>query len=267
MIYLFSGPGLRILESLSFTTTLFAFDYDGTLSRIVPSPESARMTARISKLIELLATQVPVAVISGRGVEDLKGRLPFSPTYLVGNHGLEGTLSRSDSLESLEKLCKGWKEKLTHSFSGNQFGVTIEDKIFSLALHYRNSRHKKNARLKILEVVSGLIPAPRIVMGKCVVNLVAPGGPHKGVALLELILHSGVKSAFYIGDDDTDEDVFSLNDPRIVTVRVGLKKTSRAQFFLKKQAEMERLLKQLVDYTKPRSGQVIYGTEYAEVKR
>lgn len=250
MIYLFSEPGLRILESLSFTKTLFAFDFDGTLARIVKAPDRAGMSQPVALSTKQLATQVPVAIISGRSVADLTARLPFSPTYVVGNHGLEGTLSRMDSLESLQSLCKIWKSQLAVSLSPDDLGVTIEDKVFSLALHYRSSRQKKKAKLKILESVTNLNPSPRIVMGKRVINLVAPGGPHKGVALLELILHSSVKSAFYIGDDDTDEDVFSLNDPRIVTVRVGLKRSSRAQFYIKTQTEILRLLQLLTEFTK-----------------
>jgi trehalose-6-phosphatase len=51
-------------------------------------------------------------------------------------------------------------------------------------------------------------PAPRIVLGKSVINLIPAGAPHKGVALLELMVHLKIQCALYIGDDDTDEDVF-----------------------------------------------------------
>jgi trehalose 6-phosphate phosphatase len=53
-------------------------------------------------------------------------------------------------------------------------------------------------------------------------------------------------AALYIGDDDTDEDVFSLPDTRILTVRIGKKRISAARFFLKKQTEVTEVLRSIV---------------------
>jgi trehalose 6-phosphate phosphatase len=61
-----------------------------------------------------------------------------------------------------------------------------------------------------------------------------------------LMLQTGIKSAFYIGDDDTDEDVFSLPNTRIFTVRVGRKVSSQAQYFISEQAEINPLLRTLL---------------------
>ncbi len=125
-------------------------------------------------------------------------------------------------------------------------GIFVEDKTFSLALHYRKSRNKKRARLELFSLIEKLHPSPRVILGKCVMNLLPAGGPHKGVALLEAMIKLNLRCAFYIGDDDTDEDVFSLPDNRIVSARVGLRGSSQAQFFLKRQSEMNKLLKSLI---------------------
>jgi trehalose 6-phosphate phosphatase len=53
-------------------------------------------------------------------------------------------------------------------------------------------------------------------------------------------------AALYIGDDDTDEDVFSLPDTRILTVRIGKNKISAARFFLKRQTEITEVLRSIV---------------------
>jgi trehalose 6-phosphate phosphatase len=53
-------------------------------------------------------------------------------------------------------------------------------------------------------------------------------------------------AALYAGDDDTDEDVFSLPDTRILTVRIGKKKISAARFFLKRQTEITEVLRSIV---------------------
>ncbi|NUM89735.1 MAG: trehalose-phosphatase, partial [Bdellovibrionales bacterium] len=77
--------------------------------------------------------------------------------------------------------------------------------------------------------------------------------PHKGTALVEAMRHIGAEAAFYVGDDDTDEDVFSLPEGNIVTVRVGRRAGSRAQFFLQRQRDINRLLRRLVSLEEKRS--------------
>jgi trehalose 6-phosphate phosphatase len=247
---LFSKSGLKILESLAFTKTLYAFDFDGTLSKIVRVPSQAGMSARTLGLITRLSKVAPTAIISGRSIADLKPRVGFRPNYVIGNHGLEGLerldAQRGKSLERAAEVCVKWRRELEkYRFAT---GVEIEEKSYSLALHYRRCRNKRDARLQILDALTALRPSPRIILGKAVVNLVPTGAPHKGVALMELMMHSGAKSAFYIGDDDTDEDVFALPDTRILTVRVGKKQSSRAQYYIERQADISRLLSLLVDF-------------------
>lgn len=247
---LFAADSLRILESLAFTETLYAFDFDGTLSKIVRSPEDATIRASTDALIKKLSKNAPVAIISGRSIEDLKSHLGFIPPHLVGNHGLEGLGARPDALETAHKICTEWTGYLKKHLPSEHLktGVEIEDKSYTIAVHYRKSAAKKKVKLAILTAAANLDPKPRIILGKCVVNLLPPGAPHKGVALVELMLQTGIKSAFYIGDDDTDEDVFSLPNARIFTVRVGKKATSQAQFFIKNQVEIDRTIKTILRF-------------------
>lgn len=251
MIYLFSDNGLRFLESVCFARTLFAFDFDGTLSKIVKNPEEAKINKTTLKLLHKLSEVAPVAIISGRSLKDLKEKFNPSPGYLVGNHGLEGIHSRDQKLEIFRQSCEKWKKHLTQALietRGSPDGIEIEDKMYSIAVHYRKSRSKRQAKTMILNTLTKLTPSARIILGKCVVNIVPTGAPHKGVALLELMLKSDTKSALYIGDDDTDEDIFTLPNSRIFTIRVGLKKTSEAKFYLKRQNEMNLLLEKLLDF-------------------
>lgn len=51
-----------------------------------------------------------------------------------------------------------------------------------------------------------------------------------------------------MGDDETDEDVFALDDPaRLVTVRVGAKRRSRAAFYVPDQKSVDTLLATLLE--------------------
>jgi len=191
-----------------------------------------------------------VAIISGRSIADLKNHLKFVPPHLIGNHGLEGLGTRPDALEIARETCKEWRAHLEKHLSSDHFqaGLEIEDKSYSIAVHYRKCATKKPIKLTILEAAANLNPKPRIILGKCVVNLLPPGAPHKGVALVELMLQTGIKSAFYIGDDDTDEDVFSLPNARIFTVRIGRKSNSQAQYFVEGQSEIDRTLKAVLRF-------------------
>lgn len=256
MRYLFTESGKRLLESLSFTRTLFAFDFDGTLARIVRTPDEACLQMETARLLHCLSERVPTAIISGRSIRDLRPRLDFTPNFLIGNHGLEGLAKFAESEEITLQTCQSWKTQLFKALFKDPAShqLELEDKQFSLALHYRKSRNKRNAKLAVFECLTNLSPAPRVIPGKCVVNLVPPGGPHKGVALMEAMLQANVKSAFYIGDDDTDEDVFSLPDARVMTVRVGSKRNSNAKFYIRRQSEINRLLKLILQYLEPRKG-------------
>jgi len=256
MKYLFNNDSLRILESFCFAPTLFAFDFDVTLAPIVRDPAKAYPLYKTLPLIIRLCRSSPVAVVSGRSYRDISTRLGFRPRFLVGNHGLESSGSTHLLLTSARKVTRHWKESLSSRLRAFQ-GVEIEDKEFSLAMHYRKARAKAFTRLGLLDACSSLSPAPRIIMGKCVINLLPVGAPHKGTALLDLMVEAGVKAAFYIGDDDTDEDVFSLPGARLFSVRVGESRISSAGYFIRKQSEIDELLRRLIAYVegnKERSG-------------
>lgn len=244
MIHLFKPEGYQAIDAFCMANTLFAFDYDGTLAPIVEDPNTAFMRKNTTKLLNDISKFAPVAIISGRARRDVKIFIPASIDYVIGNHGLEGLPGGLASLDFAETATKSWHAHLK-SLS-NLDGVVIENKTYSLAIHYRKCRDKRQTKAKILDLVSSLSPPPRIVMGKCVVNLISPGAPHKGVALLELMLRSGCRSAIYFGDDDNDEDVFTLGEESLLTVRVGRNDSSASLFYLESQKEVDHALERCV---------------------
>ncbi|MCI0651609.1 MAG: trehalose-phosphatase [Planctomycetes bacterium] len=250
MKYLFTAAGRRLLESTTFTKTLYAFDFDGTLAKIVDHPKAARIGAKTRNLMRSLSRALPTAILSGRATEDLAPRLGFSPAYLIGNHGAEGLPMQRDQARLARAACSKWMEQIERSWRvvASIPGIVLEDKGYSIALHYRRSRTKKRARHALFELTQKLSPPPRLVLGKQVINIVPVGAPHKGVALLELMMHERASCALYVGDDDTDEDVFALPDARVITARVGARANSEAQFYLRRQSEVNRLLELLLSY-------------------
>lgn len=246
---LFSESSMRILESLSFTDTLYAFDFDGTLAPIVENPEDAKMKESTERLFAKLSAKVPTAIISGRSLKDLRSRVPVPVRYLIANHGLEG-LPRATAIDELRTQCGKWREQIEIRLRSltKDPGVTLEDKEYSLSIHYRKSRRKKAAKDAIVKSFEGLSPDARPIAGKLVFSVVPVGGPHKGMALSRLLQHSGLRFAFYIGDDDTDEDVFGMRDSKIFSVRVGNSRKTEAKYYISKQTDIDKVLKALLSF-------------------
>lgn len=140
-----------------------------------------------------------------------------------------------------------WTALLAERLQGHQ-GVVVEDKGYSVAIHYRASRSKRAARSAIATAVNELGPDLRVFGGKHVVNVVSPDSPHKGLAVERILQQVGVDTAIYVGDDTTDEDVFCLQLPagRLLGIRVGISSVSRAAYFVRDQRAVDMLLSVLV---------------------
>lgn len=247
MDYLLTNKGRENLESHLNGHSLYAFDFDGTLAKIVPNPYAARLGRSVRSWLEALAKRAPTAVISGRSLEDLRFRIGTTVPYLIGNHGSEGCHVVQEDLQQVRETCQGWLQLIADRFQVElaQSGVLVETKSYSFSFHYRTVDQRHEARALISRIVEELSPSPRIVLGKSVVNVMPPSAWHKGTALLECMRRLGCATALYVGDDETDEDVFGLGDHRILTVRIGKKNTSSARFFLKRQTEITQMLRLL----------------------
>ena len=89
MKHLFTTEGEIALQAVMRLRPLLAFDFDGTLAPIVARPDEARVAEAVSRGLAALARDLPVAIITGRSVADVRPRLGFAPHYVIGNHGAE----------------------------------------------------------------------------------------------------------------------------------------------------------------------------------
>ena len=242
MRYLLSSRNVGVLAQLAWSRVLLAFDFDGTLAPIVPDRRAAAMRKRTSQLFAQACSRYPCAVISGRAQSDVLTRLAGARVkYVVGNHGLEPGTELAYFARQTARAAPLLREGLA-SLSG----IDVEDKRYSLSVHYRRSRHKASARAAIDSAVAALPCQMRTIRGKQVVNVVPEGAPHKGDAILQLRKLAEADTALYVGDDLTDEDVFALDQPgRLLTVRVGVSRSSAAAYFLRHQREIDILLSKL----------------------
>jgi trehalose 6-phosphate phosphatase len=241
--------GRQRLDQIVKPGTLCAFDFDGTLSPIVDQPDQARLSPEAVRRLVTLSGLAPVAVITGRSLADIGPRLQFQPDFLVGNHGMEGLWADLPRAERCRELCRGWHASLSQALQSRTDidpKVWIENKEYSLSVHFRSVDDPVRTEQQLAALFARMTPLPRIVGGKLVANLVAPGASDKGAALEHLIKVSAAPSAIYVGDDVTDEDVFKLARGDLLSVRIEPAPGSAAPFYLDSQSDILRLLDELI---------------------
>jgi trehalose 6-phosphate phosphatase len=245
LIYAFSPEGVACLDAVLATHPLLAFDIDGTLAPIVARPQDARLPDDIQECLTNLARRTDVAIITGRSVSDARRMLAFEPRYLIGNHGAEGMSAWRERTAGFAQTVRDWRGTLDSCAVLESTGVTIEDKRYSLSLHYRQAPDAQAARRAILACLDALHPAPKTIDGKAVVNVLPRDAPDKGEAMRALIDETGYRNVLYVGDDDTDETVFGLHLPSVLSLRVEPATDSEAALFLRDQREVLTLMQHI----------------------
>lgn len=242
---LFSPDGLATLANYVVPDTLFAFDLDGTLAPIVAEYSAAIIDEPVRATLERLLKLAKVAVITGRSRKDALAILGLEPHLLIGNHGAEwppGDISRGWGHVS---FCLKWREQLHDKLFGSQ-GIEIEFKGESISIHYRKAEDQEQAIDLITTEINKLVPAPRIIGGKYVVNLLPMDALTKGEALKAAMDALGTERAIYFGDDVTDEEVFQLNGIDLLGVHIGEERQTAAAYYLSDQSGLLGLLNSMV---------------------
>ena len=248
MKHLFRPEGEAALLSVLKRQPLLAFDFDGTLTPIVARPEDAHLSKAVSTRLSVLAQHLPVAIVTGRKVSDVRERLGFEPHFIVGNHGAEDS-ARSASVQAAPVSMELLRVELNSmSPQMSQMGVVLEDKGYSLALHYRWSRNREQAQQWIAQVLQSHSDL-EIFGGKMVVNVLPKGSPAKAEAAKSLLQRSGRSCLVFAGDDVNDEPVFCIAPADWLTIRVGRDSgRSQAQYYLDSPSEMAMVLERMVSF-------------------
>jgi len=247
MKHLSSPQGRNALRNLSLARTLFAFDFDGTLAPIVPRPNAARAAIGVQRRLAQLARSALVAVISGRSLADLRERIPGEVRHCIGNHGSEGVVEANDA-DAMRQICGAWVSQLRGYLADpeSNAGIIIEDKGLTLSVHYRLAADRALAAQRLSALVLQLVPVPRVIGGKLVLNLLPPNARTKFDALVDLAQREVVERVLFVGDDETDELVFAQAPVHWTTVRVEPDCMSQARFYIDRQSDVSVLLDQLL---------------------
>ncbi len=211
------------------------------LCRTRPWRDLPRATRR---LLAAAADRYPCVVISGRARHDVTKRVGSIPLFHVsGNHGLEPWAQTA----GYARRVKGWVRRLRERLASYS-GVVVEDKTYSVTIHYRNAVHGRRLLAAIDRAVRGLRGA-RSLGGQQAISLVPRDAPTKGAALEHARRLLACDTAIYVGDDQADEDAFSAaHADRLLAIRIGARRQSRAPYYLRNQPEIDDLLRALLAF-------------------
>jgi trehalose-phosphatase len=230
-------------------------DYDGTLTPIVSQPEDAWLADSMRQTLRELAARAPVAILSGRDLDDVRRRVDIDSIVYGGSHGFDiagpGGLRRQMATEFLPDL--DVVEKELHEALDGVPGARVERKLFSVAAHYRNVKENDVAAVeRAVAAMAARHSKLGRIDGKKVYELLPDIAWGKGKAVIWLLETLGLESRsggirpIYIGDDRTDEDAFRALEQRGIGILVSEQsQPTAASYSLKDPAEVERFLRAL----------------------
>jgi trehalose 6-phosphate phosphatase len=191
-------------------------DVDGTILDLAATPREVWVPPSLRHDISRLSERTggAVALVSGRSLNDLD--LLFSPLQLpaVGGHGAEfrPQVGGEPELRRTAPLGAALKRKFA-TVAEIGPGIVIEDKTYSIALHYRLAPDLENLVKEAVTRICAENPSAsiEILHGKSVVEIKQLGF-NKGTAVRELMRLPPFadRHPIFIGDDVTDESVFEI---------------------------------------------------------
>ena len=195
--------------------SMLFLDYDGTLSPIVSDPAAAKLVDGAAEALELAAKASPVAILSGRDLEDVRSRVDIPGLWYAGSHGFEltgpdGTRHQNETAAQFIPILERAAAELSRSLAGIT-GVRVEHKRYAVAVHYREVAAERVGEVVAAAHAVGARDGLRVTGGRMIVELRPDIDWDKGTTLAwirDRIDKTGSMLPIYIGDDLTDEDAF-----------------------------------------------------------
>jgi trehalose 6-phosphate synthase/phosphatase len=222
----------RIAQTVSAGNRVALFlDYDGTLREIEREPSLAKPTPALHDFLKRLAEtmNVDVTIISGRSRDDIQAWLGGYPFRLLAEHGARRRQPGSQVWEQLDCTVNyAWKEELLNIlrlYKEATPGSLVEEKRSSLVWHYRMADRefgewKARKLTRQLAALAANQPI-QVHHGKKIVE-VSAAQVNKGAAVAQVLAEEHpYECVLCAGDDRTDESMFALNTPGLLSVKVG----------------------------------------------
>ena len=231
--------------------SIVLLDYDGTLVSFRENPEDAKPDEEILKSLRAVAAnpKIKLVIVSGRDRKTLSRWLGKVSNCIIAEHGAwirDGGKWRRTSPET-----PGWKKEVLsvlEIFSDRTPGSFVEEKNYSLVWHYR----KVDPALAVVrvgeinEALAGMVQNlnVRVTQGNKIVE-VGDLSVNKGAGVLPWFSGGGWDCAIAMGDDVTDEDMFSALPSYAYSIKVGHGRPSRARFYTPSVAEARQFVHRL----------------------
>jgi trehalose 6-phosphate phosphatase len=203
-------------------------DIDGTILELAATPGEVVVTPQIRKLLRNLDTACrgAFALVSGRslsGIDALFGNPGLSAS---GLHGVEcrtgyNGVTHVQSVDAT--VMQSFRDRL-RAYTDQHPGLMLEDKKFSIAIHFRNASNLQAEVEEILrDTIAGHDSVFHIQSGKMIAEI-KPRLSNKGLAIKRFMQTPPFRGRIplFIGDDITDEDGFhAVNELGGISIKVG----------------------------------------------
>ena len=241
---------------LSEKSKLIFLDFDGTLVPIASKPDAIHFDAKTKKILTSLVNNrhIHLVIISGRTLKDLSSYVGSKNMTLAGNHGLEvkgrgvQLPIRARQARKLNHLIRLMFQKFTEAFNCYT-GVWVENKHYTLSIHYRNLPQDQEIIFKeLVRFFKEKYDHYPVLWtyGKKVVEIRPSVYWGKGDTVMYFMKKFRKAIPIAIGDDKADEDMFRvLNNRRGISVRVGRSSSSLADYYLRSPLEVRDFLQKL----------------------
>ena len=234
-------------------------DFDGCIVDIAPTPEAVDVPDYLPSLLIALREALggAVAIVSGRPIEQIDRFLGTAVPAVAGLHGLErrtadgGIVRPPVPQRHLHDV-----RALLEAFAAARPGILVEDKTYTLGLHYRLAPSLRDDCRDVVNVALERAPQGwQVIEGKCVFEL-RPCEPNKGTAIDAFMGEAAFlgRTPVFCGDDISDEDGFGVvNERGGVSIRVGKGSATRAAVQVDTVAKLLDWLTRVADATRASS--------------
>lgn len=247
-----------LISALRGRQPFVCLDFDGTLSRVVADPARAQLVEGAAEALAALAAQCPVAILSGRDLDDIRRRVGVPGIWYAGSHGFEmvspaGDISAHSAADAAAPQLAAAAQALRRALQGIP-GTHVDVNRYRLVVHHRSASPAQ---------VGEVVAATRHVARTCGLRAVA--GRHAVELTPDLDWDNGLAMdairrdlpevdrlvSVYVGDDLADEDAFDRTRLTGITVVVrhaqGGNRPTAAEFALDSPIEVCDLLRLLAD--------------------
>jgi trehalose 6-phosphate phosphatase len=201
--------------AIDLRTSAVLLDVDGTILDLAATPRDVKVPQTLKRALKTLHARTggAIAFVSGRPLADLD-RL-FAPLKLaaVGGHGAELRASGSMEPERYDVPIGADLRSKFIALAKSLDGIILEDKGYSLALHYRLAPQHAVAVREAVAEACAVYPksALEVLPGKAVIEVKSTAF-NKGTGVRELMRFPPFRGRrpVFVGDDVTDQAAFAV---------------------------------------------------------